>query len=145
LKVTVRIEGGEELLKKLNSLDRAYAKKICSKVLRYTSKVFADEIRGLLPVRSGALRDNVTVRATKRKKFRLGTQVLFGGSKLYQGEQYYGAMVNYGHFVGPRYLGTKRKYVEGTHSMETGFKNKASKLQKEAPQLLWEEIRKAVA
>lgn len=144
MKASIKVYGGEEIIRKLNELERKMQKQIVSKVLRYTSKVFADAIRGLAPRRSGALANNVTVRATKRSKLRIGTQVLFGGSKLYSGKQYYGAMVEYGHFVGHRRLGSRRRYVEGQKFMRQGFKSKGPQMAKEAPKLIWDGIAKAV-
>lgn len=144
MKASIKVYGGDVIIKKLNDLERKIRRKIVSKVLRYTSKVFAAEIKARAPVRSGALARAVTVRATRRSRLRIGTQVLFGRSKLFTGDQYYGGMVEYGHYVGHRRLGNKRRYVEGQGFMRAGFKAKGPQMAREAPKLLWDEIAKAV-
>jgi HK97 gp10 family phage protein len=98
---TVKLIGGEELRRKLLTIDKKVAKQISSQALRAGAKVMLDATRRITPVISGTLKRSLKVRAGKRKKDRVSFQVQTRDGD-YKGETFYGAFVNFGHRVGKR-------------------------------------------
>jgi HK97 gp10 family phage protein len=124
---TVKLIGGEELRRKLLTIDKKVAKQISSQALRAGAKVMLDATRRITPVISGTLKRSLKVRAGKRKKDRVSFQVQTRDGD-YKGETFYGAFVNFGHRVGKRKarrnsrtFNDTRKEVPANPFMARGF------------------------
>jgi hypothetical protein len=108
----VKVVGHEKIFRALRELEKKAATAITRKVLRHASKTFQTEVKARLPKRSGLLNKSVKVRATKRKRGKVGVQVVMGGLGLAKkgshklnklaNETFYGAFFHFGHKIGAR-------------------------------------------
>jgi len=103
---TVKLEGADQLRKKLLDLDKKVARKISSQALRAGAKIVLERARQLVPVKSGTLKRSLKVRAGKRKGGRISFVVQTKAGD-YRGETFYGSFLEFGHKVG------KRRRVKG--------------------------------
>jgi HK97 gp10 family phage protein len=91
MKVTIR--GDRELIKKLGTLRKTQAKKAIRKGSRAGSKIIQAAAKQNVPVKSGALKKEIKVRALKRSRRWTGTLV---NTRVAEGPTYYGGFVEYG-------------------------------------------------
>lgn len=129
MKMTLTLQGGKELERKLKTLPTRIRNKVVRTALRSGAKLVQAETKQLAPVATGLLRKSLKVRAMKRKKGRIGINVQMGAGD-YKGETFYGAFVEYGHKVGKRpgkldKAADSRGSVAGKHFMDEAFENKA--------------------
>lgn len=106
----VAIEGADQLRKNLRSLDDKLRRKLIRDALRKGAQPIYEEARRLVPVRTGALQASINIKASttaKRVRFRVQT----GAEGFFKGKTYYGGFVEFGHKIGSRKLGDKRKEV----------------------------------
>jgi HK97 gp10 family phage protein len=99
--------GGNELIRKLNSLERKARNQIVRKAMRSGAKITQTKIKELVPVRTGALKRTIRVRVPKGKKrrntYRIGVET---GTREQLGidpadPYYYPAAVEFGHPKAP--------------------------------------------
>lgn len=91
MKSTVR--GADELVTKLQAMRKTHAKAAVRKGARAGAKIEQARAKDLVPVKSGALKKEIKVRAITRSRRWTGAQVT---TKVKDGPTYYGAFVNYG-------------------------------------------------
>jgi len=120
---TLNLIGEKALQRKLAALGRTGANKVLRKALRAGAKVIRTEAQANAPVLTGDLRANIRVRAMKRRKQGVGVRVVVGDG-WYQGDQFYGAFLEFGHRVGSRRLGDARATVEPKPFMRPAFDQK---------------------
>jgi HK97 gp10 family phage protein len=89
------IEGVEKLIHALSGLPDKVSKVIVKKAIREAMKPVAAKVRELAPKDTGAPKQSVKVRATKRKRGRLGVVVSIS-SGHFKGDQYYGSFQEFG-------------------------------------------------
>lgn len=138
-KAAIRLEGAKELYRKLRDLPAKFARKILSKALRAGAKVVQAAAKKLAPKLSGLLRRSIKVRATKRKKGRVGF-VVGTSAGDYKGKSFYGAFLEWGHRLGSRKLGSKRRKVKPKPYAGPALKQTAN----EAVRVIGEEINKGL-
>lgn len=97
-KATIVIKNLDEVVNLLKSLDPKVAKPAMRKAMRKGCKVFQKQAQSLCPVRTGALRDSLVVRAGKRSRRFFSVNVTTGNDKdrQFSGETFYGAFVEMG-------------------------------------------------
>jgi HK97 gp10 family phage protein len=93
----ITIDGLEQTMKALRGLDAKVAKPILRKQMRAGCYVFLKEAKANCPVRTGALRDSLVVRAGRRSRRFFSINVATGvGGKSFTGKFWYGAMQEFG-------------------------------------------------
>lgn len=117
IKAQVKMEGMEELDRKLKLLAFPEARKVISSSLRAGAKVEHQAAKAAVPTLTGKLLQNIKVRAGKRKKNYVTVHVMIG-KQYWTGEAWYGAAVEFGHRLGSRKLGNSRKQIPGEHFLE---------------------------
>lgn len=92
----VVVHGGKELEQLFRSLPLELQKKALRKAARAAGKIVAASAKSLAPVKTGALRNAIKVRAMRRsRKPRVG--IIVGPSaRDFVGDQFYAAMIEYG-------------------------------------------------
>src|SRR5690349_7604164 len=77
-------------------------------------------VRATVPVRSGATKAAIKVRAGKRKRgvARINVSISAGD---YKGDTFYAAMEEFGHKIGSRALGDSRKQYPGSLYMQRAY------------------------
>jgi len=90
MKVTVK--GVDKVNKKLDSLKKKVLKKAIRKGSRAGAKIVQSKARDLAPVKTGALKKGLKVRALPRSRRYVGTMVRLADT----GEVFYGAFVDLG-------------------------------------------------
>jgi len=68
MQISITIQGGDLLMRKLEALPGRVAKKILGQALRDGAKIVQAEAKARAPVRTGLMRKSITVRAQKKKK-----------------------------------------------------------------------------
>lgn len=110
------IQGLSELDQALSDFPVLLQKKVLRGALRAGQKVFLDEAKAHVPVKSGALRDSL--RISTRIRGAIVSATLTVGSKI----AFYAHMVEFGtlaHFIKPKFakaLGFLGVFVEGVHN-----------------------------
>ena len=99
----IKIEGAKELEKKLRELGAKAEKKVYRQALRAGAKVVQAAAKAKIPVDTGTLRQNIKVRGGKRSRGVISVNCVVGDG-WYQGETFYGAFLEFGHFLGKRGL-----------------------------------------
>ena len=128
-----KVEGVEEIIRKLRELDAKIQKKHLRTSLRAGAKIIQKQMQADAPEKTGQLRKEIKVRAGRSGKGFVSVAVAVG-SKLVKGKAWYAAFVDLGHFLGKRLrgkftteqyhrlsLGVGRKFVPGTHFAERAF------------------------
>lgn len=125
MSVRVTVKGTENLVRKLQTLKKTQSKKAIRKGSRAGCKLVQAEAKANVPVRTGALRKEIKVRALGRKaKKWTGTQVT---TKVEGGPTYYGGFVELGtkkmaarHFIKRAFQSVKgsaeQAFIEGIRS-----------------------------
>jgi HK97 gp10 family phage protein len=115
----MKVEGMEEMKKKLATLEPAVRKKLVRKALRAGAKVVATQCKVDAPIRSGLLRSKIKVRAGKRKRNVIRMNVSIG-KKDFQGDTFYAGFVDRGRKSGKR--GSRnRRPIAGSRFLEKAF------------------------
>jgi HK97 gp10 family phage protein len=115
----VKIEGMEEMKKKLETIEPAVRKKLVRKALRAGAKVITKQCKADAPARSGLLRSKIRVRAGKRKRNLIRMNVSIG-KKDFQGDTFYAGFVDRGRKSGKR--GSRnRRPIAGSRFLEKAF------------------------
>ena len=126
------IKGTDKLLKALKTIPGTVVNKILRTELRAGTKEIAADIKELAPVgETGVLRRAIRVRASKKKRGRIGFEAQIGEGS-FKGDSYYGAFVD---------LGTSGQKPQ--HFMERGFEKKADELKTSIPTKIWAGIKNA--
>lgn len=98
----LKVEGAEQLQKKLDSLAKKDANAALRKGLRAGGKITAKVLKGNMPNKSGKAKRKVKVRAGKRSR-KKGPSVTVGvAAKDFTGEAFYIGFVNFGWKTGKR-------------------------------------------
>jgi HK97 gp10 family phage protein len=96
IKFSFTVDGVEEVVRKLQSIEPKLQKQALRKAVREGAKVIQREAEANVPVDTGQLREAIKIRAPKkRKKGRISTLVQVGKGD-FRGDTFYGAMIEYG-------------------------------------------------
>jgi HK97 gp10 family phage protein len=99
----VIVTGSEELNRKLADLKGSKAKQAIRKASREALRPVAAAAKANAPRRTGLLAQSIKVRALKRSRVRVGSQVTANGAnKKFNGRQFYGGFQEYGWKAGRR-------------------------------------------
>lgn len=139
--LTVDLSGDRELIRKIESLGNQI-KPIASRVLRTAAAPILSQAKANAPVRSGALRASLKVRKATSRQGRVRIIVSTSAGD-FQGKQYYGAFVEYGHKVGSRKLGSARKDVAPVRYIGRAWDALSSQTEQAVKQGFKDEIEKA--
>jgi HK97 gp10 family phage protein len=139
---SLKIEGGKALERKLAALPGKVANKIVSKALRAGAKIILAESKIRAPKKSGLLARSLKVRSGKRRRgtARMVVQTKDGD---YRGETFYGAFVYFGHRIGSRKLGDRRKVAKANPFLKDAFEHAKHRATAELTNVLRDEIVKA--
>lgn len=153
------ITGDKELDRKLLSLERKARRDLMKPGLRKGAKVFAAEVRARAPVRSGTMKARFKVRAQKRSrkdKDGIGYNVITGKG-YYTGKAFYAGFVVFGHRLGKRLAGYRRKgtgkkptladmrpKIEPNPFMKDAFNAKAEEVSRVVAETIRDDVIKAV-
>lgn len=125
-----KLEGAQELLARLKVLPSKMPKKIFKKALRAGAKIVLAEAKKNAPVKTGALRKSLKVRAGRAGKNRVSMLVSTRRGD-FKGNEFYGAFQEFGWKAGKRkgkhgraFAGDKRKKIEGKHYIERAYDSK---------------------
>lgn len=124
--VTGTIIGGRELEAKLKELDEKVSGKIVGNGLRAGAKIIYQAGEANVPVRTGNLQRGLQIRPLRTTRQGYKSIDVGVGAKWFHGPTFYAAFVEWGHRLGSRKLGDKRKFVEGEHYIEYAYDDKAS-------------------
>ena len=100
-KRTLIITGSKELNRRLNALGGEKAKQFHRKAIREAARPVLQEAKATAPVKSGALRDSLTIRALKKSRTSSGVRVT-QKSGFYKGKTFYGGFLEFGWMPGKR-------------------------------------------
>lgn len=133
--------GVPELHRALKDFDKAVHKKVIRYAVRQAAKPVLDEARRLVPVKTGALRKSLRIRALKRQRKRtsIGVQVVTG-EEFFKGDTYYGGFLEFGTkrmapkpFLRPaRDRAKDRAIVEFRSALLPGLQREIERLEKKA-------------
>jgi HK97 gp10 family phage protein len=116
----LHISGLRETQARLQSLGPRVEKRVIRKGLRQGAKIVLAAARAEAPERSGNVRRNLKIRSGKGSK---GTIALSVGAaaKDFKGPAFYTGFLIYGHHVGSRKLGDKRKFVPANNFLQRAY------------------------
>lgn len=114
------IRGLKEAITALDKLESAVAKKILRKALRAGATLPLKAAKTNAPVRTGALRRSLKVRAGRSRKGVIHV-VMGTGKKWFVGPMYYSAFVVMGHKQGSKRLGNARKDIPPNTFMNDAY------------------------
>lgn len=134
------IEGGEELAAKLTALGEKLYKRLIRKSLRKQLKPVLANAKANVKDDTGQLRKSLKI--VSRVDARKGTITAWVGtaSKDYQGQEFYGMMVEYGHLLGSRKLGNARRPIPPHPFLKPAFEDNKENIE----QSLGQDIREAI-
>lgn len=113
-------DDAQSLLLTLKNLENKVSGKIMRKALRAGAKVCQQQMKADAPVKSGATRDAVKVKAAKRSKNRVAIAVSIGMG-WFKGTTFYAGFVEFGHKIGKRgYQLRHFSYVRRGYDSVTG-------------------------
>lgn len=117
------ITGIEQAGAALKELDAKVQKTIVRRGVRVGCKIWLEAARGEAPVQSGKTKKNIKIRNGKagQGKFALNVGV---NAKDFAGPTFYSSFVLFGHKVGSRRLGDKRKEVPANNFLKRAFEEK---------------------
>lgn len=115
----ISLSGDAKLLATLRGLEKKHAKAVVRKASRKAAKPIVAAARANAPVKTGALRKSIKVRAIKRSRSRIGVRIgTSGHESAFVGKQFYGAFQEYGWFTGKRTKETRRAQAKNAqHKM----------------------------
>ena len=93
--------GPEELLLKLKDLEAKVSGKYMRTALRAGAKVIRTQMVADAPVKSGATRAAVKLKAMRRSRTRVGMMISVGAG-WFKGTEFYAGFVEFGHRIGKR-------------------------------------------
>lgn len=105
------ITGDAALDRKLLNLERKTRRDLMKRGLKKGAKVLADEVRQRAPVKTGLMKSRFKVRAQKRSrkdKDGIGFNVVTSAG-FYTGKAFYAGFLVFGHRLGKRSAGMRRK------------------------------------
>lgn len=120
--ITMSLKGDKELIKTLRKLPDAVRRDVLVEALEAAAEPIADAARRKVDVDRGKLRASIKVRRSRAR--RAGPRVAVTTSReraWYAGETYYGAFIEFGHFVGSRALGSRRRFVPARPFMRPAY------------------------
>jgi len=132
ISVDVKLKGAAETAERLRQLPKKLQKKMLRRGLKNAAKPILKSARTNVPVKSGALKKAIKVRAGKRTKGQLSV-VIGPSEKWFVGDYFYAGMVEFGHNIGKRkgsHTENKgaigkgnviREWKEGTHYMKNAY------------------------
>lgn len=123
-RVRINVTGVPSIDRKLRTLPDKVARKVLRQAIRKGLKPVRAEAQRLVPVDSGLTKRSIKVRAwPKRRRGQVALEVRTADGD-YQGETFYAAFVEFGHFQGPRAAGGRRTWVPERPFMRPAFDNK---------------------
>jgi HK97 gp10 family phage protein len=140
VKTSFKIEGADKIDAALSAIEKNVAKKIARKALREGGKIILKEAKSNAPKESGALKKSIKLRAGKSKKKGRASVVIGTGAKWFQGDQFYGAFLEFGHKAGSRKLGDARKQVEAKPYLAPAGEAKAAEAARKVVDSIWEQL-----
>lgn len=115
----VKIEGINEAIKNLKILGDKMQRKAVASSLRDGTKLLKSAVQADAPVKSGATKAAVKVRAGKRKKGKVSMMVSIGEG-WFKGATFYAAFDALGHMQGSRKNGD-RKHIPGNRYLQNAM------------------------
>jgi HK97 gp10 family phage protein len=109
----IEIKGLEEVIGGLKKLEEAVQGKILAKACRDGAKVILAVEQAEAPVKSGFMKSEIKIRSSSRKSQGIFRASVGVSAKDYVGDAFYASFVIYGHMLGSRKLGDKRKVIPG--------------------------------
>lgn len=101
--INITLSGDRQLLAKLDRLSKKDSRAVVRKAARKAAKPVMQQARANAPVKTGALKKSIKVRAIKRSRTRIGVRISTTGlESVFQGKQFYGAFQEYGWKPGGR-------------------------------------------
>lgn len=97
----IKIQGLEQLRKKLDMLGKAGVKRAMRPALRAGQKAMTQATQAAAPVRTGLVQRNIKTRAMRRSRKHFGMRTVLGEG-FYKGKTFYGAFQEFGWKTGPR-------------------------------------------
>lgn len=121
----IKIQGLEQLRKKLDVLGKTGVKRAMRPALRAGQKVITKAAQAAAPVRTGLVQRNIKTRAIRRSRKHFGMRTVLGEG-FYKGKTFYGAFQEFGWKTGSRNVRTlPRRQIPGKHFMEKAAKANA--------------------
>jgi HK97 gp10 family phage protein len=139
--IKVETKSVEGLEKAFTQLPINLTKKIIRKALRNGGKIVQKAAKANAPVKSGALKKAIKIRAGKRVT---GKQSVFIGTsdKAFVGKMFYAAFIEFGHKQGSRKLGNERKDIAANPFMENAYETTKTQTEQTIINELWDGIEK---
>lgn len=106
--LTIRVEGLDDLKRKMALLVNRVRNKVVSQGLRAGAQPILQEALKRVPVKSGALRASLKIRVNPEKRRSEQSIAVLTGKGFFRGETYYGGFVHFGHRIGRRSAGILR-------------------------------------
>lgn len=155
MSATFQLTGRPELDQTFTEFVPRVQRKVLRPIIREAAETVREAAWADTPIgKTGELRESLTVQPAKRTRANKG-QVLFQvftGAGFFQGHQFYGAFVEFGHKVGRRparlrraLRGDTRRTVEGVHMIERGYQSVAAQAAETALARIAEGIEKEAA
>lgn len=139
--ITLDLSGDKELIRKIEAIGNQI-KPIVNTVLRAAAAPILAQAKANAPARTGALRSSLKIRKATSRQGRIRIIVSTSAGD-FQGKQYYGAFVEYGHRVGSRKLGAARKDVTPVRYIGRAWDALSSQTEQAVKQGFKDEIEKA--
>ena len=114
-----QIEGLEDVIAKMANFPKAFQGKVMRPALRAGAKVVKQRVESYAPVRTGALKRSVKVRAVTRSRVKIGSSVKIGEG-FFKGDTFYAGFQEFGWRTGKRGSADRRQ-VAGTRFMRRGL------------------------
>jgi len=119
---------------KMNLLPAKLSRKLAGQAGRAAAKVLRAEIEKLVPVKSGALRGSLKVRAAKKRKDRMRGGVVLTGKGFFKGQTYYGGMVEFGTRFQPEQSFMRKGALSARNRVRSAWAKSLTRLVKAAAQ-----------
>ncbi len=116
----IKVQGSQAIQDGLKELGKTVSRKVIVKGLRDGAKINRTQAVALAPVRSGAMKRALKVRAGKRRSGVISILVSCG-KKLFVGPLFYAGFVVFGHRAGGRKLGDGRKIIKANDFITRAF------------------------
>jgi HK97 gp10 family phage protein len=116
----IHISGLSEIKARLESLGLRVEKRVIRKGLRQGAKIVLGAARAEAPERSGTVLRNIKIRAGRGSKGVISLTV-GAAAKDFKGPAFYAGFLIYGHHVGSRKLGDKRKFVPANNFLQRAY------------------------
>ena len=107
-------------------------KKLAGQAGRAAAKVLRAEIEKIIPVRSGALKNSLKVRAAKSRKDGMKGGAVLTGKGFFKGQTYYGGMVEFGTRYQPEQSFMRKGVLGARNRVRSAWAKSLKKLMKDA-------------